>query len=386
MRICRVTQNFKPGDDGLSNHIFHLCRYQALRGHQVYLLQPYTVSGVRDGIHFVLIHTGRLVSIVPYTVYTIIFSMYAVVKIALMHKKEAFHMIHCHGDAIEALFIGCLGKILSVPVVQTIHGGLNKQGKLYKLLARIFFKLVDGYIPISNTVKADLQYFGVPDSKMTVVSSGIIYSEYMSMDSYTKGELRRKYDISPLATVIVAVGRLHPVKGFKYVIEAASMFVGVERPLFIIIGDGPQRAELHEKARGMSYVILAGKCSHRVVLEYLRAADVFILSSIDLKYQSEAIPTTLIEALAMGLPVISTDTGEGKHLVKNGFNGFVIKQRSPQAIHEAIEKIIPMLKNMEYLANASAYGKEIARNRDWSILVQQVDNVYGQVMADKEKR
>lgn len=375
LQICRITQNFRPDIDGLSRHVLTLSTHQASKGYGVYLYQPFMDNCNKNGINIKLVKTGKLGEYVGYKLYTVIFCIVAGWKILLHNRRIKFDLIHCHGDAIEAFCFGLLGKILSIPIVLTVHGGLNR-GRFYSATAPLLFTFVDRFIPISNPVRVDLERVHVPPEKIRVISTGINYAEFAELAKQSKECLRQKLGISKTSVVVAAVGRLYLVKGFEYLIDAAAKFSDEKSPVFYIIGDGPERASLLRKTDGLSNIVLAGQKKHTEVLEYLSCADIFVMSSVDLRGQSEAIPTVLIEALAIGLPVVTTDTGEGKYLIKNGVNGFVVHQRDPEALYKALLKAIELIKNPIIENDISVTNKKLAAERDWSVLVDKLDKVY----------
>lgn len=383
LRICRISQNFRPENDGLSRHVRALSEHQASKGYHVYLFQPFVNNVTKEGINIVRINTWNLRKYAGYKLYTVVFCIASLWQVWLYNRRLKFDIIHCHGDAIEAFFFGLLGRAMSIPVVLTVHGGLNR-GRFYHAVAPLLFKFIDMFIPISNPVRSDLEGVHIPSENICVISTGINYKEFEEISGRPKEELRLKLGIPLSATVIAAAGRLHPVKGFEYLIEAALKFKGNDStPLFYIIGDGPDREKLSKKAEGMNYISLTGRKSHAEMLEYLRCADIFVMCSVDFPRQSEAIPTVLIEAFALGLPVVTTDTGEGKYLVVNGSNGLVVRQRDPEALHRALAEMISKVKDAHYRDETALYNKKLAAERDWKVLVERIEGIYQELIEGR---
>jgi glycosyltransferase involved in cell wall biosynthesis len=102
----------------------------------------------------------------------------------------------------------------------------------------------------------------------------------------------------------------------------------------IVIGDGALRSQVEEKigvAGIAGHVHLLGALPRPRIAELLRASDLFVLSSA-----YEGMPIAVLEALATGLPVVSTDVGEIRRVVKEGINGAICFDRTPAAMAEAI--------------------------------------------------
>jgi glycosyltransferase involved in cell wall biosynthesis len=117
----------------------------------------------------------------------------------------------------------------------------------------------------------------------------------------------------PAAPVIVAVGRLVPIKGFDLLLKAAALSVpgATRRPVVVIVGDGPERARLGQSSRRLGVELrVTGFVPAEEVEDWLDAADVYVQPSRRLANgRTEGLPVSTLEALAHGLPVIASDSG-----------------------------------------------------------------------------
>ncbi len=135
--------------------------------------------------------------------------------------------------------------------------------------------------------------------------------------------------------VIVGAGRLHPQKNFSLLIKAFARFHRIHPEYQLVIwGDGELRSVLEEQIRDLklkSAVFLPGRNDH--LLEEIRDCAMFVLSS-----DYEGSPNVLIEAMCMGMPVISTDCPSGgpKELIRNGENGLLVAVGDEIALSEAM--------------------------------------------------
>ena len=118
----------------------------------------------------------------------------------------------------------------------------------------------------------------------------------------------------------VSVGRLDEQKGYTYLLEAAAVLMKREPDFRLsIVGDGPLRQSLEQQAASLGLndtVRFEGQSAE--VSRYLHRAHVFVLSSL-----WEGLPYTIIEAMASGLPVVTTDVGGCRELVIDGETGLV---------------------------------------------------------------
>ena len=137
--------------------------------------------------------------------------------------------------------------------------------------------------------------------------------------------------------VLVAAGQLGPWKGFDYLIRAVHI-LSERRPVrLIVLGDGPQRAELETLVTELGVqdsVLLAGYVSNP--LKYFAKADVFVLSSL-----VEGMPNVLIEAMMAGCTPVSTNCPTGpSEILTDGLNGYLVEMRDPEGLARGIEQAL----------------------------------------------
>jgi glycosyltransferase involved in cell wall biosynthesis len=152
--------------------------------------------------------------------------------------------------------------------------------------------------------------------------------------------------------LIVSMGRLLRLKGFDGLIDA----VGALRPDFpdlrlAIVGSGPQLQRLTEKVRAAGLdeaVMLLGSLPREQALSYVRAADLFVLNSA-----SEGESHSILEAMALGTPVIATRAGGNAHLIEHGRNGWLVNPKDRAALAEAIRTLLRDPARASLLAQAA---------------------------------
>ena len=145
--------------------------------------------------------------------------------------------------------------------------------------------------------------------------------------------------------LIVAVGRLIPKKGFSDLIRACSLLAERGKSFQCeIIGEGPLEDELRTRIERLGLqdrVVLSGAKPQSQIRRRLSAANVFVLASvIDADGGMDNLPTVIMEAMATGLPVVSTDVAGIPEMVIQNETGFLVQQGDSVALAGAVEKII----------------------------------------------
>ena len=164
-------------------------------------------------------------------------------------------------------------------------------------------------------------------------------------------------------------GRINRQKALEVALRALAQVEGVE---LVLAGDGPERGQLEEEARRLGLdgrVRFAGALGRREVLELFRAADASILTSA-----WENFPHTVVEALAVGTPVIATAVGGIPEIVLDGENGLLVPAHDVDALVAAIERVLRDDGLRAALAAAAAPSvAELSEQRILSRIVEEIE-------------
>jgi glycosyltransferase involved in cell wall biosynthesis len=162
--------------------------------------------------------------------------------------------------------------------------------------------------------------------------------------------------------MILFVGRLVKVKGLQYLIEAMRDCPAEQ---LLIVGDGPERAALHQAATGMSNVSFAGGVTPNRVDAYLSRAKVLVVPSVN-----EGLPNVILEAMARGIPIVASNGGGIPDIVKPDETGFLV----PPADSKALAYYIKLVAGDPGL-RARLAGNCLAEMRAyrWPVVVAAVD-------------
>lgn len=163
---------------------------------------------------------------------------------------------------------------------------------------------------------------------------------------------------------LISVGRLATEKGYNYLLES---LIGINNVSLTLVGSGPLERELKELSNKLDIKVdFVGRIDREEVIRKLQDSDIYISSSI-----KEGMSNSILEAMATGLPIITTDTGGSKELVKD--NGFIIQKSDPNAIRD---KLIKFIDNWNLVLSMGRESRELAKKMNWNKVANEYLNIY----------
>lgn len=268
----------------------------------------------------------------------------------LLNILQNHHIDFLHAHSSTAAILGRIAaKIKHLPVIDTVHLPVTEyHGTLTTLRARtgrflfteidrvLNFTSTDQIIFVSQKYRADciIQKL-VPANKSILIPNGIDLTLYHPKKNID--ELRQHFGVAQDAFILTFVGRLDHQKGVEQLLAAYRQLSPKRlRCLLWIIGDGPLRMELETSASFQDsdkQVIFWGY--QKSVSDFLFASDLFVLPSL-----YEAMPITLLEALAAGLPCVATDVGDNRQIIEPEINGLIVPSGDSEALKDALEHLM----------------------------------------------
>jgi len=298
--------------------------------------------------------------------------------LTLMHvfRTEQPHIVHTHTSKA-----GILGRwaawLSSVPVIiHTPHGHVfrgyfNRWISLfYVQLERWTARITDKIIALTEQEKIDhLSFHIAPDNKFEVIHSGVDLNKFRHVRNdpiHIKNEL----EIQGRAFVIGTVGRLAPVKGHRYLIEAAKDIVE-EYPetCFLFLGDGELSHELRSLAIKLGIKENIRFLGWRPeVAEILSTFDIFVFPSLN-----EGMGKAVVEAMCLGKPIIASRVGGILDLIVDGVNGLLVPQADSQILAANIKTLLSDPAKREKMGNE---GKKMCLQYASNKMIQKIDALY----------
>lgn len=266
---------------------------------------------------------------------------------------------------------------LSIPMLTSFHGfDLPKKrdpSKPYHRKLRFLFRYGDKFTVPSRHMKRKLVRWGCPRNKIKIMYSGIDLSRFTHVEREPKAE----------GITIAGVGRLHKKKGFIYLLKAFRLVLSAHpTSRLVIVGDGDERRRLkryiHKWGLKRS-VVMKGHVDHRKLTELLQGADIFCLPSVTTKDgNQEGIPNSIKEAMATGLPIVSTKHGGIPELVEDGREGFLVPERH---VGRLARRLIELIESPELRTEFGKRGREkVERRFDAVKQVQRLEGIYARLL------
>jgi glycosyltransferase involved in cell wall biosynthesis len=206
-------------------------------------------------------------------------------------------------------------------------GGYGLAVFILKRIETYVAKRAEKIVVPSKYLKQIVSNWGIDKNKITVV--------YNSFD----GEIQNDTENVPRERIIFSAGRLVPWKGFLTLIALMPRLIRHFPEIKLIIaGEGSERRKLERAIKELSLsssVFLAGPLSQEKLFKYIRSASVFVLNTA-----YEGFSHQLLEVMALGTPVVTTDIGGNPEVIENEKNGLLVKLDDRDAIVRSVEKIL----------------------------------------------
>ena len=215
--------------------------------------------------------------------------------------------------------------------------GLGRRGLIIRRACR---RVIQRYVAVSRDIARWLcQSVGVAPTRVTQIYNGVDTDRFTS-EGAPPADVPWRNEPRHDRIVFGTVGRLDPIKNQRALLDAfeatvAAMADGSDRLRLIIVGDGPLRAALHERALELKVENLVWFAGARDdIPSLLRAMDVFVLPSLN-----EGISNTLLEAMASARAVIAADVGGNPELIQSNQCGILYDLRDPSALARAMQQV-----------------------------------------------
>jgi len=375
-----VYKDYDPVVGGIENHIRAVAEAQAAAGHHVTVLvhsldRRTRVEELR-GVH--VIKASRLFTLAS-TPIGLAFPLWL--------RRQRPDIVHLHfpypwGELSNLVF----GRARRLVI--TYHSDVVKQQGLLRWYRPFLWKTLrraDRIIATSPPYIESSPFLSRLADKCVVIPLGVDIARFHRVDEDKVAEIRRRF-AGPL---LLFVGRLRYYKGLQYLIEAMR---DIDATL-LVVGDGPMRSEwealassvgsppapFHKEGRGGARrVHFLTDVDDRDLPAYYQACDLFVLPA---SQRSEAFGTVLLEAMACGKPVISTELGTGTSWVnQDGKTGLVVPPADAGALAGAIGALLADAGQREGMGRAGRARVEAEFTLER--MLQRIDALYRDLLSE----
>ena len=341
-KLCIVTHTFLPHVGGIEKVVNEQSKRLLQRNFEPMVVtnrigtpKNYVVDGVKVECYESL-NTGFRLGI-PYSI-PIVTSLPTFLKAVKSSK-----IVHAHGHPyLTSLVAGQLAKRYSKPFVLTQHNTFIEYNNMFDDVERLndlavgkqTLKDADKIIAVSNATKDYVLSLGAKPEKVKVLHNGVDLVKFRPLAG-KREEMRKKLGIPQNAIVVLTVRRLVYKNGVDTLIEGANIAVKKNpRIVFLAVGKGPDsdgvKLRIHQLGIEGNFK-LAGFVSDEDLPFYYNAADLFVLPS----KSGEGLPLVALEAMSCALPVIATNVGGIREILREDY-GKLVPPNQPELLAKAI--------------------------------------------------
>jgi glycosyltransferase involved in cell wall biosynthesis len=366
MRVLHLYKDYYPVLGGVENHIRDLAEAQARMGNEVTVLVtndgPRTVSEELHGVK--VIKAGRLAVVSSTPLSPALPWILARLRPDITH----LHFPYPLGEVAQLL----LGR--NAHTVMTYHSDVVRQKRLLRLYKPLLWRVLhktERIIATSPKYIRSSPFLSRLGDKCVVIPLGVDVSRFAQAPPQEVAAIRQRHG----APLLLFVGRLRYYKGLDFLIEAMPQIAAH----LLIIGSGPKLGEWSALAAGLGVaerVHFVGEVPDEHLPAYYHAASIFVLPAT---MRSEAFGTVLLEAMAAGTPVISTELGTGTSWVNaHEETGLVVRPASAPDLAAAANRL---LRDETARREMGRRAQERVRG-EFSIemMVQRVQNLYEELL------
>ena len=309
-------------------------------------------------------------------------AFFALIKI-LRHEHPDIVHTHTSKAGISgrwAAFFARVPIIIHTPHGHVFWGYFGRCKTLfYIVLERLTACITDKIIALTEQEKKDHLHFRIAfEDKFSIVHSGISLDRF-SNTSIDPAAMKKKLEIPEGNLVVGTTGRLTRIKGHRYLIEAAARIVDA-RPdtTFVFLGDGELLDELKNMASRLGIEENVKFPGWRPdVAEVMSIFDVFVLPSLN-----EGMGRVLVEAMALGKPIVASDVGGISDLVIHDRNGYLVPVGDVETLAARIKELLDDFGKREKMGNM---GRRYAAKYSSEEMVKKIDQLYRELAVSWSK-
>lgn len=379
MKICIFTETYYPVVGGGETQARLLAEGLITNGHSVIILTRRSDAALRQHENYGDVSVYRLAPVGSgqFKKWGLLLSSLP----ALIRLRDQYDLIFVSGYRIIGLTAVLVGKLFRKPVVlkadsqgemsgEFFESGLKKFGnsrsslpfRLFLAFRNVILKKADAFSAISPAIAFECASNRVPLNKIHVIPNGVDTALFAPAHAEQKSFLREKLNLPQDAIIAIYTGRLVSYKGLPLLLKVwDEIRCRHENVILLLAGTGGLdihncESQLHDyvTSAGLEkYIWFLGSVQN--IPEYLQAADLFVFPT-----ENDAFPSSLIEAMSCGLPVVTTPVGAIKTIVAHEKTGLIVQPGNRQQLYEAL---VAVVSDKTLASHLGAAGRQIVEER-----------------------
>lgn len=396
MKIC-ICVNGRAHEGGVTSYVNSVRDGLCDAGHQVDIITPFGISQYRETKNKFVEKTDIFLSGSPYKT----FFFYAVSK-ALIGLRLFAGQFTKNWDVIFAQDTSSANatyltsRFFNIPLVLVVHGSVTlalvhqkkipKRGLIWNFMQREEKKAYrrTKFIIANSQFTADYIKSLNPSTNITEIIRNLVNEKIFFPSDKLRKSGRDKLGLSQHDFMVLCVARLTEVKGVIYPLIALKKTKKEKRFNLVYAGDGPEKEHLVLYARHHKlekYVNIMGNIPYREINQIYNAADALVVPSIALNGVQEPLGIVALEGMATGVPVVASSIGGLKEIIRDGINGFLVKEKDPRDLSQTILN----LREDKHLAEKISKNAldEIGQKYTTKIIAQRLTKIFADALRNK---
>lgn len=376
--ICMITPEFPPNSYGVGYYVYNLSHKLKELGDNVTIITRGGFKEVKvDDFGGINVYRVRFFPLPP--IHVKIHGLF--VNKFLKSKRHEFDILHYHTAAVPQLKI-------TLPSIITYHSCFKAISNTYtqitdfnSLYIRMFdnflakseanfLKKVDKVTAVSYNVANELSFhYGIDAERIDIIKNGVDTNFFTSPNTKVK---REEFSILYVGRLVYSKGLIDLVKSAKYVCKE---FPNVS---FILIGDGNLRPVLEKMVHKLrlknNFLFLGIVTSRKELLNYYQRNSIFVLPSY-----SEGMPSSILEAMSCGMPIVATNISGINEIIVDGEAGLLVPPRNPERLADAIIKLLSDEKLRRKMGSVGR--KKVEKEFSWKKIAKKVKKIYENMLV-----
>lgn len=307
------------------------------------------------------------------------------------------HIIHAHSPVLNALPALDVGREMGLPVVYEIRafwedaaanrGTARENGVRYRLTRSLETHAVqraDAVATICEGLRDDLVGRGVSPERITVIPNAVDVERFQA-NLPPDLELREKYGLQTGSTLGFA-GSFYEYEGLELLLKAMPQLIRIiPQARLLLLGGERQESNLRQLSSqlGLENVVhFVGRVPHAEMERYYSVIDAMVYPRMACRLTELVTPLKPLEAMALGKPVIASDVGGHRELIRDGRNGYLFQAGSVQDLTRCLVSVLGYGSSRDSVAAAAR--RYVEHERNWRSSIARYRALYADVLGDQE--